>query len=103
MPRFVTVACVEDVPPGSVKAVQAGEEQIALAHVNGSFYATQAACIHLGGPLGEGRLVGSVLSCPWHGWQYDIRTGENEFDRAIRLHTYEVRVADGEVQVAVGS
>jgi nitrite reductase/ring-hydroxylating ferredoxin subunit len=103
MAEFVTVARAEDVPPGSVTAVRVADEEVTLAHVDGGFYATQAACIHLGGPLGEGRLEGSVLSCPWHGWQYDVRTGENEFDRAIRLRTYEVRVEDGEVQVAVGS
>ena len=42
-----------------------------------------------------------MLTCPWHGWQYDVRTGLNEFDHAIELRTYEVRVEDGEVQVAV--
>jgi nitrite reductase/ring-hydroxylating ferredoxin subunit len=103
MADFVTVARVEDLPPGTVTAVRARDEEITLAHVDGGFYATQAACIHLQGPLGEGRLHGSVLTCPWHGWQYDVRTGENEFDRAIRLRTYEVRVEDGEVKVAVGA
>ena len=103
MADFVTVARVEDLPPGSVTTVRVGDEEIALAHVDGGFYATQAACIHLQGPLGEGLLEGSVLTCPWHGWQYDVRTGENEFDRAIQLRTYEVRVEDGEVKVAVGA
>jgi nitrite reductase (NADH) small subunit len=103
MADFVTVARVEDLPPGTVTTVRAGDEEIALAHVDGGFYATQAACIHLQGPLGEGLLEGSVLICPWHGWQYDVRTGENEFDRAIQLRTYEVRVEDGEVKVAVGA
>jgi nitrite reductase (NADH) small subunit len=42
-----------------------------------------------------------VLSCPWHGWQYDVRTGENEFDRAIVLQTYPVQVEDGEIKVAL--
>jgi nitrite reductase (NADH) small subunit len=100
---LVTVARVEDVPPGTVRAVRTGEMEIALAHVNGGFFATQARCLHLKGPLGEGRLEGTVLSCPWHGWQYDVRTGENEFDRAIQLRTYEVRVEDGEVKVALES
>ena len=101
MAEFRTVARVDEVPPGHVRTVHAGEEEIALAHVDGAFYATQHACIHLEGPLGEGRLEGCVLTCPWHGWQYDVRTGENEFDRAIVLRTYEVRVEDGEVQVAL--
>ena len=101
MPEFVTVARVDDVPPGSVRTVRAGDREIALAHVDGSFYATQPTCIHLQGPLGEGRLEQAVLTCPWHGWQYDLRTGENLFDRAIRLNTYEVRIEDGDVKVAV--
>ncbi|HEV8602169.1 MAG TPA: Rieske 2Fe-2S domain-containing protein [Gaiellaceae bacterium] len=99
---FVTVARVEDLPPGTIAAVEADGETIALANVEGSFYATQGACLHLKGPLGDGRLEGPVLTCPWHGWQYDVRTGKNEFDRALELRTYEVRVEDGEVKVAVG-
>jgi nitrite reductase/ring-hydroxylating ferredoxin subunit len=98
---FVTVARVDEVPPGSVRTVRAGEEEIALAHVDGEFYATQHACLHLQGPLGEGRIEDHVLSCPWHGWQYDVRTGENEFDRAIQLRTFEVRVEDGDVKIAL--
>jgi 3-phenylpropionate/trans-cinnamate dioxygenase ferredoxin component len=96
---FVTVARVDELPPGTVTTVRAGEEEIALAYVNGRFCATQGTCLHLGGPLGEGRLEGSVLTCPWHGWQYDICTGLNEFDHAIRLKTYEVRVEGDEVRV----
>jgi nitrite reductase (NADH) small subunit len=98
---FVSVARVEDVPPGQVVHVMAGEEEIAVAHVDDRFYATQGHCLHLKGPLGEGDLEGAVLSCPWHGWQYDVRTGLNEFDHAIQLRTYEVRVEDGEIQVDV--
>jgi nitrite reductase (NADH) small subunit len=96
---FVTVARADELPPGTVTAVRADDEEIALAHVNGRFCAVQGRCLHLQGPLGEGRLAGSVLTCPWHGWQYDVCTGLNEFDHAIQLETYEVRVQDGEVQV----
>ena len=98
---FVTVARVDDVPRGGVVAVRAGDEEIALAHCEDGFFATQHHCIHLEGPLGEGHLDGCVLTCPWHGWQYDVRTGENEFDLAIQLRTFEVQVADGEVRVRV--
>jgi nitrite reductase/ring-hydroxylating ferredoxin subunit len=98
---FVKVARVEDVPPGTVAHVRAGEEEIALANVDGEVYAIQGHCLHLQGPLGEGRLEDSVLTCPWHGWQYDVKTGLNEFDHAIRLRTYEVRVEDGDVEIQV--
>jgi nitrite reductase (NADH) small subunit len=96
---FVTVARIDDFPPGSVRTVRSGDEEIALAHVDGRFCAVQGKCLHLGGPLGEGQLEGSVLTCPWHGWQYDVCTGLNEFDHAIRLETYDVQVEDGEVRV----
>ncbi|MGH2920889.1 MAG: Rieske (2Fe-2S) protein [Gaiellaceae bacterium] len=102
MAEFVTVARAEEVPPGTVRAVQAGEEPIALVNLNGTFYATQGKCLHLGGPLGEGRLeMECYLTCPWHGWKYDVRTGKNDFDLAIEARTYEVQVEDGEVKVAV--
>jgi len=99
--EVVTVARAEEVPPGTARIVQAGERDLALFNVDGAFYATQNDCLHLKGPLGDGRLEGCVLSCPWHGWQYDVRTGENEFDRAIVLETFDVVVEDGEVKVAV--
>jgi len=99
--HYLTVGRVDDFPPGSMRTVRAGDRQIALARVGDEFYATQGACLHLKGPLGEGTLEGSVLTCPWHGWQYDVRTGKNEFDLALQLETYEVVVDDGHVKVAV--
>jgi 3-phenylpropionate/trans-cinnamate dioxygenase ferredoxin component len=97
--ELVTVARVDEVPPGTAKAVQAGDEVIALMNVGGSFYATQGTCLHLHGPLGEGRIDGHFLRCPWHGWTYDVRTGKNDFDLSIQLQTYEVTVEDGDVKV----
>ena len=99
--QLFSVARVEDFPPGSARQVQAGEAEIAVFHCDDGFYATQAHCLHLGGPVGRGRLRGCVVSCPWHGWQYDVRTGENEFDRALKLETYEVVVEDGEIKVVL--
>jgi nitrite reductase (NADH) small subunit len=99
--QLSVVARAKDVPPGTSRVVKAGDRELALFNVGGVFYATQAECLHLRGPLGHGRLEGTVVSCPWHGWQYDVTTGENEFDRALALETYEVVVEDGEVKVAL--
>ncbi len=101
MTKLVTVGRVEDFPPGEMRKVNAGELDIAVARVADDFYATQGQCLHLHGPLGEGRLDGCVVTCPWHGWQYDVRTGKNEFDLAIQLETFEVVVEDGEVKIGV--
>ena len=97
----VSVAKVDDVRPGTVTRVQAGDHEIALARIDDEFCATQGHCLHLQGPLGHGELDGFVLTCPWHGWQYDVRTGLNEFDHAIALETYDVRIEDGEVKIAL--
>jgi nitrite reductase (NADH) small subunit len=96
-----TVARVEDMPPGSARIVRAGDRELALYRCEDGFYATQGECLHLKGPLGRGKLEGCVVTCPWHGWQYDVRTGENEFDRALALETFEVLVEDGEVKIVL--
>lgn len=102
MPKeFQAVARADEIAPGTLACVKLDDLELAIARIGDEFFATQGHCLHLQGPLCEGRLDGAVLSCPWHGWQYDVRTGENEFDRAIQLETYEVRVEDGEVKVAV--
>jgi nitrite reductase (NADH) small subunit len=101
MSELRTVARADEVEPGTVRTVTVDGTSIALARCADGFFAVQAACLHLEGPLGDGRLNGCVLTCPWHGWQYDVRTGENEFDGAIVLETYPVRVEDGDVRVAV--
>ena len=95
------VARAEDMPPGTARVVVADNRELALYNVGGSLYAIQNECLHLGGPLGHGALDGCVVTCPWHGWQYDVRTGENEFDRALALETFQVVVEDGDVKVAV--
>ena len=97
--QFLAVAKVDEIEPGTLACVRIDEQDITLARIGDEFFALQGHCLHLQGPLCEGRLEGHVLSCPWHGWQYDVRTGENEFDRAIKLETYPVTVEDGEVRV----
>jgi nitrite reductase (NADH) small subunit len=100
--ELVTVARADDVPPGTVTAVEAAGEPIALVNLDGTFYALQGKCLHLEGPLGEGRIeLECYLTCPWHGWKYDVRTGKNDFDLSIEARTYDVTVEDGEVRVAV--
>jgi nitrite reductase (NADH) small subunit len=100
-PRFVRVASVADVEPGSGKVVEAGGRVIALFNVDGTYYAIDNTCLHRGGPVGEGDLDGVVVTCPWHGFQYDVTTGRNVFDPEVGLETYPVRVANGDVLIAI--
>jgi len=70
------VASVGEIPAGSIKTVEAGGKILAVANVGGTFYAIDNTCLHRGGPLGEGQLEGKVVTCPWHGWQFDVSTGK---------------------------
>jgi 3-phenylpropionate/trans-cinnamate dioxygenase ferredoxin component len=73
---FEKAAKLSDIPAGSIKEVQVGGQAVALANVGGAFFAINNTCLHRGGPLGEGQLEGNVVTCPWHGWQFDVTTGK---------------------------
>lgn len=73
--EFEKVAQVSEVPPGKMKIVKVGGVEIAIANVDGSFYAIPNKCTHAGGPLGKGKLNGNVVQCPFHGSKFDVRTG----------------------------
>lgn len=76
MGEFIKVAQVKDVDKGTAILVELEGERIALFNVNGTFYAIGDTCTHSGGPLSEGDLDGDVVTCPWHGAQFDVKTGE---------------------------
>ena len=97
---YVPVARVEEVPPGSSKVVVVAGHIVALFNVDGEFHALSNTCLHRGGPVGEGYLDGEVITCPWHGWQYDVRSGRNLLNPLARLKQYPVKVEDGHVLVA---
>lgn len=100
MAEFVPVASTSEVPSGRSKVVVAAGQIIALFNVDGRFYALSGTCLHRGGPVGEGELDGPVVTCPWHGWQYDVRTGQNVLNPMARLTSYPVKVEAGTVFVA---
>jgi len=102
MAEFVSVAKAGDVPPGQVSQLKLGDgTQVCLANVDGTFYAIGGDCTHQGGPLGEGVLDGTVVTCPWHGLEFHVPTGQCMAWPEIRLRTYEVTVVDGEIEVAL--
>ncbi len=72
---------------------------VALANVSGEFHAIDGLCPHQGGPLGTGALCGAVLTCPWHGWQFDVATGRHCHSKVVRQQVYEVRRENGRVLV----
>lgn len=95
------VADTSDLAPGQCKVVQVSGKAIALYNVDGKFYATDNTCLHRGGPLGEGDLDGSVVTCPWHGWRYDVTTGANAMNPSIKVVPFPVSVDGSTVFVDV--
>jgi len=91
----------DELEPGRFRCIAIEGQRILLYNIGGSFYATSAACAHLGGPLDEGLFEESVVTCPWHGWQFDVRTGKSIYDPGRRLATYPVSVVGDDVLVEV--
>ena len=99
MPEWIPVAAVAECPPGrSVERIVAGRV-VALANVDGLFHAIDGLCPHQGGPLGTGTLCGTTLTCPWHGWQFDVVTGRHKLSATVRQPVHEVLERDGGVFV----
>jgi nitrite reductase (NADH) small subunit len=81
--------------------VTVGENQYAICNVGGSIHALSGVCLHQGGPIGQGQIQGGRVICPWHMWEYDCRTGQNDFDPDMRLATYEVKVEGEDILLQV--
>jgi nitrite reductase/ring-hydroxylating ferredoxin subunit len=96
---WTPIARLEDCPPGNALECLAAGRIIALYNVDGQFFALDGLCPHQGGPLGKGSLDGCILTCPWHGWQFDVRTGQSQLSANIRQPGYEVRVENEQVLV----
>jgi len=92
MATLTKVAETGDIPPDSAKVVEVAGKTLALFNAGGTFYAIDNTCLHRGGPLGEGDLEGTTVTCPWHGWRYDVTTGANVLNPALRVSCYPVRV-----------
>ncbi|MEW6543711.1 MAG: Rieske 2Fe-2S domain-containing protein [Nitrospirota bacterium] len=99
MDGFQQVARVEEIPPGHSKVVMVKERPIALFNVEGTLYAIYNECPHEGGPLGEGRLKGCVVSCPWHDLAFDVRNGRATDGGGYCVGSYEVCVRGQDVFV----
>lgn len=102
MSDFVRVLAEEDLPAGQATEVMVKGESVALFNVGGVFHALTNRCPHRGGPLGQGFLDGAEVSCPWHNWTFDVTSGENSTDPAMRVSRHAVKVEDGHVFVRLG-
>ena len=75
MAKLIKIAAARDVPPGQSAAFTVEGQRIALFNVEGTYYAIGDSCTHRGGPLSEGEVQGTKVTCPWHGADFDLKTG----------------------------
>ena len=101
MPRYVKLATLEELPPGTSKEVEHDGRVYALFNVEGVISAIDGICPHQGGPLADGSVEGTCVTCPWHGWQFDVRTGQSTLNGKIKQAGFEVKLEGGEVLVGV--
>jgi NAD(P)H-dependent nitrite reductase small subunit len=102
MADFVRVATTSEIPSGQGRMFEVGGRQVAVFNIGGGkFHAIDNVCEHQGGPLAEGELEDCVVTCPWHGWTYDVKTGVSPDDPDTKVQRFEVRVEAGEVLVAL--
>jgi nitrite reductase (NADH) small subunit len=93
------LALVSEVPPGGSREVVIGDRIVAVFNVEGQFYAVDGICLHAGGPIAEGKLEGCVVTCPWHGWQYDVTTGKHCLTPRLQLDSFPLRINGEQIEV----
>lgn len=98
---FERAAKASELPAGTLREVQIGTKTIALANVGGKFYAISDVCLHRGGPLGQGELADSVVTCPWHGWQFDVTNGKLVQDPRMSVACYPTELRGDEIYVDI--
>ena len=99
MSGWTRIASVEEIPPGKAKEVASGGRVIALFNVDGEIHAMDGICPHAGGPLGAGPLDGQIVTCPWHGWRFDVTTGQHSLNSRLRQERFPVKVEGSNILV----
>src|SRR3989442_1483014 len=101
--HWVRVAATGEISPGEGRVVETGGRALAVFNVEGTYYAIDSTCSHRAGPLGDRELEGTVVVCPWHAWRWDVTSGANVNNPAVRVACFPARVQDGAVFVQLGA
>ena len=100
MPRWIAVGQAEQLPQEGKTCLDAEGKSLILCRVDGELAAVENVCPHAGMPIGDGDLCGAVLTCPYHGYTYNVKNGSNvDWPDDTPLQTFPVRVRDGKVEV----
>jgi nitrite reductase (NADH) small subunit/3-phenylpropionate/trans-cinnamate dioxygenase ferredoxin subunit len=98
--QFIDVCDLTDVQPGLAHIVALPDREVALFNVDGQLYAIDNDCPHAGGPLGDGWIKDCIVTCPWHAWSFDVRTGKMTLGDYSTVDCFDVRVEGTRVSVS---
>ncbi|UCD09583.1 MAG: Rieske 2Fe-2S domain-containing protein [Dehalococcoidales bacterium] len=116
MNKQVDITAESDMAEGTMKAVSIERQEVLLARTQDDFYAVSNICPHMKGKLSEGTLDGNIVTCPRHGWQFDVRTGENVrwlkgsgvtsgMAKLVKpprpIKSYDIEVKDGRIVIEI--
>jgi nitrite reductase (NADH) small subunit len=99
--KWIKVATIGDVPTNTGLSVEVEGKAIALYKVDGQVYAIDGVCPHAGGPMAEGSLNGCLAMCPWHGWEFNVKTGLCDFNPDIGTKTFPVKEEKGDIFIRI--
>lgn len=98
----VVLIDADSVPIGTGAEVVAMGRIFGVFNIGGVFHVLDGICPHAGGPLGKGSLCGNIVTCPWHGWQFDVSTGQHCLNQRLHQTRYEARIEGGKVVAEIG-
>ena len=98
---FVKLGSMSDLPRDAMLEVMVGECSYALCNVEGEVHAIAGLCLHRGGPLAQGALHGTKVVCPWHAWEWDCRTGINDYNPDQKTATYNVKIEGEDILIDI--
>ncbi len=98
---WVPVDLTKPLTDGHATEVMIKERVIALFRYGGELFAMDGMCAHQGGPVAEGQVEHGCVTCPWHGWQYELKTGVQTINRQPLQETFQVRENDGMIEVLI--
>ncbi len=100
MRTFVPIATTTDIPVGQAKAYIVGQYEVAVFNIDGMFHAIENTCPHQGGPLAEGSVEGNIVTCPWHGWRFDVTSGSMTLGAFCSVDVFDVQVDGSTISIA---
>ncbi len=101
MTEWKEVACEGDLTEGFGKYIELGDRQVALFFQEGNYYAVDNLCAHMAGPLSAGDVVKTIVTCPWHGWQFDLKNGQCLNIPHSKVEVFPLKIEEGKILIQI--